>query len=716
MDPLDPYGHFAYIQECLGQCFSERTAEGKALKRRRLQKGSCPRSPAQIRSFLETISPARLDSEPSDTTQARIHKWIQSQAPTSGTRRKLLQILRRTTLHPAIVQIFQHERDSDIRQTIRQAFNKLHVAYQKKNNQGRPKTTCLRKMNDFLAILVTFRGVPPPATDEDLLVLGDISLQQATEFCLSGSITRQILLKCTGFQFYPRLATAVAEVQNFKKSYTALMVKKKATWKAAVTFMDYWKLLQALPDIASLDGPRACDFLRNTTLKPRASFLLLEYWLNESAVDYMRQHLEKQFTGLSAATRWKLKSPEHKTLFDAVLGPERRAIATRGTWHTQTTLQVQSALASCLGVMETFAQRLPEPLDLFTFLETATEDQLSAVIIHYAQTRGVHNDWVKSRARSHHAQPPINLMLRFLKGGLRSYLKTTNPDVLQARQLLRQIPNERIPLSDDVRREFTDAEMTRMMAVADTPGLRLALTILREVGLRISALCNLRFAHLVDRFYQPRQQCKVPEKGLAMRVFLTSPKLRQAIQEHLEFCRSLHHQDLRDLRDLYILNVHNPRQPLKTATMRYLIKEVARKAHIDQVLVHPHAFRHTIIGKLIQAGNSMELASKFIGHRQVSTTRRNYWVPTTTALLKQMKNPFLDNYVMPEPEKQQEVEDFNALRARGALDVLREYNRVLIQPHKTPDQIRQEIKAIPKLKEKLELLAEADFSDDDELK
>ena len=60
--------------------------------------------------------------------------------------------------------------------------------------------------------------------------------------------------------------------------------------------------------------------------------------------------------------------------------------------------------------------------------------------------------------------------------------------------------------------------------------------------------------------------------------------------------------------------------------------------------MHPHAFRHTIVGQLVEAGNPMELVSKYMGHAHVSTTAANYWVPTALEVHDKMNNPFTGTF------------------------------------------------------------------------
>ena len=107
--------------------------------------------------------------------------------------------------------------------------------------------------------------------------------------------------------------------------------------------------------------------------------------------------------------------------------------------------------------------------------------------------------------------------------------------------------------------------------------------------------------------------------------------------------------------DIYIFNLRNPNKPLHPSFFNKTLKNIARQAGISGVVVHPHAFRHTIVGQLIEAGNSMDLVSKFMGHKSVATTAQNYWVPTTLELNEKLNNPFTGTF----QQKVRESEDTN---------------------------------------------------------
>ena len=134
--------------------------------------------------------------------------------------------------------------------------------------------------------------------------------------------------------------------------------------------------------------------------------------------------------------------------------------------------------------------------------------------------------------------------------------------------------------------------------------------------------------------------CRVPEKGKTWRSFVTSTPLKQAIARYAKTLRQVVPED----GDVYLFNPKNLRTPLCAGGFGDTLKSIANAAGVKDVNVHPHAFRHTIVGQLIDAGNPMELVSKFMGHASVSTTAVNYWAPTTLELHEKMNNPFTGQF------------------------------------------------------------------------
>ena len=174
------------------------------------------------------------------------------------------------------------------------------------------------------------------------------------------------------------------------------------------------------------------------------------------------------------------------------------------------------------------------------------------------------------------------------------------------------------------RRTLTEHELQRMREVCkDNPRDTLLLTILCEIGLRRSALANLRYSMICDENGQPRHTCAVPEKMRKVRHFVTSLTLKQSIQS---FCHAFFdtRPDYKD--DFYVFHVKDPRTAPAGNTMLTFCKRIAKRAGITQVAVYPHMFRHTIVGMLMEAGNSIDVVSRYMGHGTSIVTGQHYWV------------------------------------------------------------------------------------------
>jgi hypothetical protein len=208
--------------------------------------------------------------------------------------------------------------------------------------------------------------------------------------------------------------------------------------------------------------------------------------------------------------------------------------------------------------------------------------------------------------------------------------------VLTTQQILRTLPNLRPMCKPNLRRTFRTEEIEQMLEVAKDPAEVFLIHFLREIGLRHTALAHIQYEMLLDANHLPRRECRVPEKGRTLRTFLLSPNL----QKHLTSLSALLRARFKDdeLKTCFVFNLSNPKKPC--LTINYTLKRLAHDAGITDVIVHPHAFRHTLVGDLIKAGNSLSLVSKFMGHASVNTTFSFYWIPSSEELEAQMINPF----------------------------------------------------------------------------
>lgn len=344
----------------------------------------------------------------------------------------------------------------------------------------------------------------------------------------------------------------------------------------------------------------------------------------------VKKTLEQQVRHLSAF---------HSSLMDEMLAFESGSANV--AFVAQNTKKLKYQFARLVLLLESVAAERKMALRDF-MLSTSLET------LEQALQRQMHNilarpNVVKTQAGSHQCTSFATFAVRFLNGCLKKHFQC-DVSRLRRRELLRGVNNICVRADPAKRRTFTDEEVKRMYLVAKDPCEELLLVLLREVGLRSSALAHMRYASLLDENHQPRTMCKVLEKGRRMRAFETSATLRDKIANAATFLRE--HVDEANIHGCYVFNVRDPQKP--SGSLWETVKRIARDAGITDVVVHPHGFRHTLVSKLVHAGNSLDLVSKFIGHADTKTTSTYYFVPTPEELGRNMINPFSEKYVPPE--------------------------------------------------------------------
>jgi integrase len=256
---------------------------------------------------------------------------------------------------------------------------------------------------------------------------------------------------------------------------------------------------------------------------------------------------------------------------------------------------------------------------------------------------------VKSANDAHSASMALTVVLRVLKVGLADDLPAPLLQSLNRRKLLASVPNAREPADPMKRRTIDEAEMDAMLNVCqgDTK-LTLLLVLLSEIGLRHTALMRLKYYDLMDGFHKPRRTTSVMEKGRAVRSFILSERAQQATSVHCKVIRDMASDT--DLHDFHVFNLRQPSRPVSAPTLTEWLSDIAKKAGVSEVRVHAHCFRHTIVGRLMDAGNSLETVSKYMGHKSLDTTSTHYWVANVQELHETMINPMSGAY-------QEEVRD-----------------------------------------------------------
>ena len=96
----------------------------------------------------------------------------------------------------------------------------------------------------------------------------------------------------------------------------------------------------------------------------------------------------------------------------------------------------------------------------------------------------------------------------------------------------------------------------------------------------------------------------------------------------------------------------------------------------------------------------MEIASKYMGHANVSTTAQHYWVPNTTELFSKINNPFTGEMQQQQREARQAEQELELLQSKldGSLHIIAQMDAVLrtaVASNLTATQIHEAIARIP---------------------
>jgi len=128
---------------------------------------------------------------------------------------------------------------------------------------------------------------------------------------------------------------------------------------------------------------------------------------------------------------------------------------------------------------------------------------------------------------------------------------------------------------------------------------------------------------------------------------------------------------------------------------------------------HPHMFRHTIVGMLMEAGNSIDIVSRFMGHSTSNITGQNYWVTNIQEINDSMNNPFDGRYQQEKKKEEFENLELKLLyeKKNAAMQIIYKYN-VIIGQIVDQDGSAAEVKAaifetLPNLEELLRNINES---------
>jgi integrase len=193
---------------------------------------------------------------------------------------------------------------------------------------------------------------------------------------------------------------------------------------------------------------------------------------------------------------------------------------------------------------------------------------------------------------------------------------------------------------------FTQDELDKISQQYKNEKEKLVITLLLTTGIRCGGLQNLEVQGVFDENLNVLNDGWTVEKKLnKKRIFPIYPHLKQALEEY----KNSKYGNVLSKPEFKLI----PRKIVKDNklignvdevgrnTIRGIITNLCDRAGIKGTHLHPHAFRKTLVIKLMEQGNSIDHVSKFIGHSNSSVTMQHYWVPTTQDLINSMNMEWL---------------------------------------------------------------------------
>lgn len=475
--------------------------------------------------------------------------------------------------------------------------------------------------------------------------LGDVDIDCALDFCATkGPTTRyrvEFLVAC-GFRHQQSLQNRLDLFLNARrKAFEWFRAHHLPKVRVHDTYMPLWRWFGQNQDIVTImrsadNADVFCKAVEQavTTQRQRSCLSWLRVLAKENSRDDIAELLQKP---RSAVDVFRKQSAFHEELVQCVVAAvnNKQFVAFKKP-HMR---MVLSQFAMFLNHVERFA-KTTYALNLQEFCARASFVQWRDAIRSSVAAHRVQNGRVKTTRHTHHALSATTRALHFVQKILRKHIGA-DLQTLCARMILCDVPNLRVPKAC-VRKTFTDAEYLSMRQCVQNPCEALCLDLLREVGLRNSALQHLRYDALLDDTHSPRRTCAVREKNNKLRCFLCSERLMSSIASCAQYLRSIYDDEL--LQKGYILHAENVASPCNTSWLGLLLKRVACAARVQGVQVHAHAFRHTLVTKLVSAGNSMEMVAKFMGHADARTTSYFYFTPEPQQLANSMVDPFCPEF------------------------------------------------------------------------
>lgn len=201
-------------------------------------------------------------------------------------------------------------------------------------------------------------------------------------------------------------------------------------------------------------------------------------------------------------------------------------------------------------------------------------------------------------------------------------------DFLTLERLVPDNPVRRIgglKVETTVKKPFAQEELEALRLHCDRSRDRALVEFLLATGLRVSELCKLDVGDI--DFY--RMEFYVRGKGGKERLCLLDDIAKFHLKRYLRDRMRRERMSEDDLRrqPLFVA-AKAPHTRMTIAGVQYLLKELGRKAAVENV--HPHRFRRTFACDMISRGMPVEQLMVLMGHSKIETTMIYVTVKTSS--------------------------------------------------------------------------------------
>lgn len=206
-------------------------------------------------------------------------------------------------------------------------------------------------------------------------------------------------------------------------------------------------------------------------------------------------------------------------------------------------------------------------------------------------------DYAEKRREQGRAESTISTELKHLRLSLNWAEKNRH---------LTKAPFIEVPADSDARNRYlTKTEMRKLIDNVKSPHIGVAMELLLATAGRVGAVLELTWDR-VD-FERGKIRLKNSERGKGRAIVAMSDRIRRVLEEayHVRTCE-------------YVVEYASG--PVRS--IRKGIANAAQRAGVEDV--SPHVFRHTAAVWMAEADESMEEIAQFLGHRDVSVTRKVY--------------------------------------------------------------------------------------------